>query len=343
MNKLKSVYVEITSKCNIKCPYCYNNSSGTGVFLKKDVIFSLIDQCFENNISEITISGGEPFLHPDIFNIIQYANEKHILVRIITNLSLISLETALSVLKSKNYFQLTIDSIDEFENDLTRGKGCFKKIMDLLQKAKDEGLSKRIVLRMNVGKNNIQRIDPFINLAIKYGIKHTSIAFIANCGRGSDYKYSLSYDESLNEMINVMTHLKQKAEDLKDIIDIAYNNLEEQRSCPIFNNNDIEINPRIDSSGNVFFCGYFFGNENIIGNVYKDNIANIINSKELKSFNMRVRKRKENQKCKQCVFNKVCCGGCPAISYINTLDILNVDTQCKMIKYFLKNKIKERK
>lgn len=152
MNKLKSVYIEITSKCNMNCPYCYNNSTFEGTFLSKEKFFDLIDQCKNNKIPEITISGGEPFLHPNIIDFIKYANDKHIYVRIISNLSMVNLDVAIEILKHGNFFQLTLDSTDEYENDSIRGKGCYQKVVNLLECAKNNNLTKRIVLRMNLGK-----------------------------------------------------------------------------------------------------------------------------------------------------------------------------------------------
>ncbi len=343
MNKLKSMYIEVTSVCNMNCPYCYNNSGCKGTYLDKKYVFDLIDQCYKNKISEITISGGEPFLHPNIMDFIKYANNKQIHVRIISNLSTIKTDTAIEILKHGNYFQLTLDSTDEKENDSIRGKGCYKKIIELLEKAKKVNLSKRIVLRMNLSKKNVNKIDSFINLSIFYGVKHVSIAFIANCGRGQEYEYAFSYQHTLSEMIGIMEKLKVLSIKLKETIDISYNNLEEQRSCPLFNLGDIEINPRIDPNGNVFFCGYFFGEENSLGNISNNSVDEIINSKDFHCFKEKVQKRKQNNKCEVCLFNKICSCGCPAISFMNTNNIFNIDNQCKMIKYFIKNNFRKKR
>lgn len=343
MNKLKSMYIEITSKCNMNCPYCYNDSKCKGTFLNKEYVLDLINQCHNNKISEITISGGEPFLHPDIMDFIKYANNKQIHVRIISNLSTIKSETAIEILKHGNYFQLTLDSTDENENDSIRGKGCYKKIIKLLEDAKNNNLSKNIVLRMNLSKKNVDKIHSFIDLSIFYGIKHVSISFIANCGRGHNYEHAFSYQNTLPQMVKIMEDLKTLSFKLKETLDISYNDLEKQRSCPLFNLGDIEINPRIDPNGDVFFCGYFFGKENILGNISNNSVNEIINSTKFYSFKEKVQKRKQNNKCEICAFNKICSCGCPAISFMNTNNILDIDTQCKMIKYFIKNKFKQQK
>lgn len=327
----------------MNCPYCYNNSSFNGTFLNKEKILNIIDQCFRVKIREITISGGEPFLHPNIYEIIDYANSKNIKVRIITNLSLVRLEDGLKILKAGNYFQLTLDSTDKIQNDGLRGLGTFDRTVSFLEAANKEGISKQIVLRMNLSKLNLDKVVDFINLSLKFKIKHISVAFIANCGRGKNYEYAFSYNKDLNQMIEIMQKLKKFSSELKEKIDINYNNLEDQVSCPIFTKGSISLNPRIDPVGDVFFCGYFFGKENALGNVFDKELEEIINSSTFQKFCEKVRERKNNKRCDSCLYNKVCSCGCPAISYMNSDNILDIDTQCSMIKTFMKNRIKRNK
>lgn len=70
--------IEITKRCNLRCPFCYANG-GDGKDLKLKNIEAMMDfyQHCENNDAEILqISGGEPTLHPDMFKIIEMAKEK---------------------------------------------------------------------------------------------------------------------------------------------------------------------------------------------------------------------------------------------------------------------------
>jgi len=70
--------IEVTNKCNLKCPVCYANS-GTGTNLSLGKIEEMMDfyQDTEYGNAEILqISGGEPTMHPDIIKIIDMAMEK---------------------------------------------------------------------------------------------------------------------------------------------------------------------------------------------------------------------------------------------------------------------------
>lgn len=88
--EFNSFYFEITSKCNGKCSYCYNDSlnDGTNVpFLK---IKSVIEQAYQiNPKTEVVFSGGEPLMHPNISDILDIGFEKGLDITIITNAYLI--------------------------------------------------------------------------------------------------------------------------------------------------------------------------------------------------------------------------------------------------------------
>lgn len=72
--------IEVTTKCNLRCPVCYANA-GTGTFLPLKTISAMMDfyQDSEFGLAELLqISGGEPTMHPDIIEIIALAREKKV-------------------------------------------------------------------------------------------------------------------------------------------------------------------------------------------------------------------------------------------------------------------------
>ena len=91
-------------------------------------------------------------MHPNIKNFIKYANSLKIFVKIITNLTLISVNDVVALLKKGNSIQITLDSPNEKNNDFTRGYGSFNKTLKLLNKVKDSNLTDKIFLRMNLHK-----------------------------------------------------------------------------------------------------------------------------------------------------------------------------------------------
>lgn len=78
------VDIEIASICDLNCPMCYTTTEEFKKMVKKGLMDiklfkKLIDECVKNNLYSIRLSlRGEPFLHPDIFEMIKYAKEKGI-------------------------------------------------------------------------------------------------------------------------------------------------------------------------------------------------------------------------------------------------------------------------
>ena len=92
-NILQNVQIQITEKCNLKCRHCYvnNRSIETAVsFMSADVLNKIIKECVELGVFVITLTGGEPFMHPNLWDIIKKIKEYGILVNVQTNGTLIN-------------------------------------------------------------------------------------------------------------------------------------------------------------------------------------------------------------------------------------------------------------
>ena len=71
--------IEITTKCNLKCPLCFANA-GEGEFLSLERIEKMMDFFIDSEYGQgeiLQISGGEPTIHPDIIEIIKMAKSKN--------------------------------------------------------------------------------------------------------------------------------------------------------------------------------------------------------------------------------------------------------------------------
>jgi radical SAM protein with 4Fe4S-binding SPASM domain len=77
----------VTSSCDKECKYCYLGKKSyqleNDILTKKD-LFYIIDQLHDLGIGEILYTGGEPFLHPDLLEIINYASKQNIWNTVIT-------------------------------------------------------------------------------------------------------------------------------------------------------------------------------------------------------------------------------------------------------------------
>lgn len=340
--KLGGVYIEITSFCNRDCPYCYNDSTRDKTILEKEMIFKIIDECHNLGISSLSISGGEPFSHPDIYEILSKLDTLHMKAVIITNLSFLPLEEAIDIAKRGHIFQVTLDFPEEKMNDITRGKGSYELVMHLLDKFKKENLINNIILRYNVGKNNSAYIEKIIKLAKQYGIKTLDVAFLFKSGRGCTYNNVFDYNKDILDIGALMKRLQELETSYNSEINISYSKLNDQLGCVLFGDGELTIGPKIEPNGDVYICQLFSGSENVLGNINDATLQEILSSDKAHKIVDKIRKRKQAQyECNSCGFADVCMCGCPAVSYNQTGSLFDKDDQCSMIKYFLKERVKQ--
>ncbi len=75
------VQVELTEACNLKCKFCYNSQKPR---YNRNVI-QMLDLLAKQNVMQVTLTGGEPLMHPDFFDILQYATSHFPNVMILSN------------------------------------------------------------------------------------------------------------------------------------------------------------------------------------------------------------------------------------------------------------------
>ena len=86
--ELTSVQLSISDQCNLNCRYCYATDRKESVYpqLQMDDYRRLVDGIQEMSCNvEFTLTGGEPLLNPDVFNLARYIRRKGASVDVLTN------------------------------------------------------------------------------------------------------------------------------------------------------------------------------------------------------------------------------------------------------------------
>lgn len=64
----KEIALQVNNNCNLECPFCFSNKANTSISIAKAKIVK--DFCITENIDTVKITGGEPFLHEKISELI---------------------------------------------------------------------------------------------------------------------------------------------------------------------------------------------------------------------------------------------------------------------------------
>lgn len=211
--------IEVTDKCNLKCKHCYLSASPnkSRIMTFNDFI-KIKDKLTKNMVVNIEFTGGELFVNPDIYEILQVAYEEFAIVGILTNGTILSDNILELLVKNakKTVINVSIDSIHKEVHDQFRNmNGAFEKTCKNVKRLTDKGLFVRIA--SSIFKENMWEIDKLAELAIDLGAKAFTFNFVEEFGRGNDIYRDAYSDLKVNEYLEYLNGVIEK---YKNIIPI---------------------------------------------------------------------------------------------------------------------------
>src|SRR5262245_38070594 len=147
--ELRSVWIQVTGTlCNLTCRHCFN-ASGPGTPwlepLESDVVRRAIAEAMALGARELYFTGGEPFLHPDILDLLAEALTMAP-ATVLTNGTLIDDGVAdrLAALAAASTYSLevrvSLDADTPEANDAIRGRGSFDRALAAVRRLDARGL-----------------------------------------------------------------------------------------------------------------------------------------------------------------------------------------------------------
>lgn len=155
----------ITKSCNFRCIYCGFGGEATGA-IKPNTDFALIKKISElgirNGIKKFRVTGGEPFLHKDIGNILSYFSELGVFTLVNTNGSLLLKKAAiLDALKTNIKFAVSLDTLISEKLPIISHNDCLVDVINGIKYLQQKSLLLRV--NMVVGQHNYSEIDDIID------------------------------------------------------------------------------------------------------------------------------------------------------------------------------------
>lgn len=337
---------EITSDCNFKCIHC--RAADNDSKLHKTSKFSLdeykqvIDNMAELQLYTLGITGGEPFTHPHIFEIIDYCKSKKLNLIIYTNASLIDDKTAKflsGVLDANDIMHVSLDGAIKEDNDKQRGQGTFERIINGIECLARHNVPLRLTIVPTT--SNIEHITDIVDIAKKYNIKEISAVPLMNAGRAKDKNLMPEPTKLFDKEIEMIDKLEKNAPNIiyrGGIFGPVCFYKKVPGVCSAENFIKRKGNLRricdagtrqlfVDSNGNVYPCHLFASSIDFaIGNVFKTRIEDLWKSKKLTIFKEGI--EMEKCSCLNCELWDLCNGGCMGLSWINNKTLTSPDPRC---------------
>lgn len=327
--KIISAYIEITSKCNLRCKHCYN-SSGNNNEMPFEKFKEIVLELKKLGVNFISLSGGEPLLHSRFWELLDFLDSENIFFLIITNGCLWTDNIIQKIKKYSCNIQLSLDGGSEQTHDFIRGTGMFNLAINNMEKLIESGFKGNIVIKGVVTKKLTEdEILSYLEIAKRIKAVKVEFGWLNKSGRAIDNFDDLYIGtEQIQFYIDMLEKYKVKNEKF-EFSGLGYTN-----KCPLeyIENNQLNLSIKIDYNGNLYTCQMFVDPMYSLGNIYTSSVINCIYSQKFSNLLKLLSVRKEYmKKCFSCVFKVKCYRGCPAIS-IQKSDIFTEDEYCSLRK-----------
>jgi len=187
---LDFIWLEITKKCNLRCVHCYASSNPYLPLLGKmtnEDWKRVLDEGAQVGCRKVQFIGGEPTLHPHLFELIQHAKDVgYEFIEVFTNGTLLN-DAKLQMMKDLGV-RLAFSvyaNIPEIHDKITQGKGSFNKTLSNIRKAVELGIPVRVgIIAMN-GLNS-EVVEATIEMLKEMGVNNVKTDRVRGIGRGFD-------------------------------------------------------------------------------------------------------------------------------------------------------------
>jgi radical SAM protein with 4Fe4S-binding SPASM domain len=322
--ELKFAWIELTGKCNQNCKHCFmGNDLNANPHYEKEKIFSYIDYLISCGISQIILTGGEPTLHPDIEQILDYIAQYDVDITLLTNGTTPRLPSLIPKLKDYGVkTKISILGIGKNHDEIVGLDGAFNKIKDIIELFIN--MNAPIKLGMTVCSLNIKDVDKVRDYANQLKV-HFEASPIYPIGKAK-FNHNELFKHTQEEYIKVCKKDKKRQIDIREYTNTASRKIKtispydyEAVDLHNFLTDSFECGQKIIailSNRKVTPCLLLRTDKYMMGNLLESRLDEILeyDYPKRKEFN-KMMKLSNISGCKDCEALYICkAGGCPAVT-----------------------------
>ncbi|MFZ2288883.1 MAG: heme d1 biosynthesis radical SAM protein NirJ [Halopseudomonas yangmingensis] len=172
-------------RCNLTCRHCYATSADSEFRDELDTAEAhrVIDDLHEAGVRVLILSGGEPLLRPDIFELADHARDKGFYVALSSNGTLIDESNIERIAAADfDYVGISIDGLEAVHDDWRQLKGSFAASMRAIDLCRSRDI--RVGLRTTLTQNNYPQLDALLELMREHDVQKFYLSHLNYSGRG---------------------------------------------------------------------------------------------------------------------------------------------------------------
>ncbi len=344
-HELQQIFLEVTLRCNAKCEHC---GSSCGEKIQKDEVSAedlkrmLKDVANHYDARKILldVTGGEPLMRKDLFDIMEYASDLGFMWGMTTNGILINDHIIDEFNRTKmSTVSISIDGIGKTHDDFRHVPGAYGIIIDnikKLKKSQEKGILQALMVTTVVNKKNINELEDLYKVMCDLGISLWRVVTVDPIGRAKknddillepkefEYVYKFMREKNKIGKLRILTGCPH-------FMGLTYEKL--FRPHYFFCVTGIHIGSVL-ANGDIYVCPNVPRVPELIqGNIKKDSFVDVWENK-YQAF--RDVNRSKSKKCEKCKYWKYCLG-----DSFHTFDYVNKRQNICMAKMFSKKLLDE--
>ena len=179
----------LTRRCNLRCRHCYTTSADVDFpgELTPEQAMATLEDLGTFGIPALILSGGEPLVRRDLFQIATRAREMGMFLALSTNGTHVHGETADRVAEiGFDYVGISLDGIGD-TNDWFRGKqGAFDQAVAGVRACKERGV--KVGVRFTITTDNAHQLPELLALCDHEGVDKFYLSHLVYAGRGDKHR-----------------------------------------------------------------------------------------------------------------------------------------------------------
>lgn len=322
--RMEAAYFHLNNDCNLHCLGCYSHNSerNHGNNMTYEEICIALRKMKELGINDIIISGGEPFLREDIYEILKYIKEslEFQSVQVITNGTITNMYDPIRIAKYVDELNISIDGFSKTNSTYIRDKGIYDTIFGNIDKLKQNGICLKLIATLH--RQNIDFAGEYIKLSQRIDIP-VSFSILTCSGDFEEFEKWLPTEEQLKRYgygeIKGLDKVYSEAKGT-DFILMA------RKTCGMG-----QRLISISNTGDIYPCHMAQLPFAILGNILRDSNSDI--RRNCAEFAAKV--DVDNiESCLECEYKYVCGGGCRARALTLHQDAQAADDYCVISKTY---------
>lgn len=310
----RKALVQITERCNLRCAHCFVSSGPHGDTMPVEEIRArVVPQLSAAHVTRVTLTGGEPFVHEDLIQVVDAFRDAGMGVGICTNATLATDEQITALAEKDVHFNVSLDGFASESHGRFRGdRDSFHTTVATVRKFAAAGALQGLLCTPNTLAQD-EEYAALCRFAREQGATYVLMNPLSSMGRGVKAQRKLGSPEQ--QMRHVHSLTAPFAADL-DMVHIRFPN---DASKPLAGCEAGRI-IYVFTAGEVTVCPYLVfaartpqsqhsDSEFIVGNIWRDD--DIADRLEDYRFHERYTLG-DNPTCGSCALSDGCGKGCPA-------------------------------